>query len=39
LNFIHRFSGRVIVITANVHVLGYRASLLIDRIAVLILIA
>jgi ferric-chelate reductase len=30
LNYIHRFAGRVIIITANVHALSYRTSLLND---------
>jgi hypothetical protein len=38
LNYIHRFAGRVIIITANIHAISYRKSLLNDRSMMLILL-
>lgn len=38
LNYIHRFAGRVIIITVNIHAFNYRTSLLNDRNTTLILL-
>jgi Ferric reductase like transmembrane component len=37
LNYIHRFAGRVVVVTVNVHAVGYSVYFLIDHVAELIL--
>jgi hypothetical protein len=35
-NYIHRFAGRLVVLAANVHTLGYRTPMITDHVTILI---